>query len=134
MLSPVPHPPVAVLPVLLRLALCLCLLLDAMAPTLAALRPQAAHHAPVPAMADATAPVADDCHLRAEPAPRPRMPAPAADDCLQHCLDVCLQQGHALTRTAPALSPAGARQAPPDLVQAAPPPARPFPPLRPPIA
>lgn len=82
------------LPSLLRLLLCLCLLADAVGPAMAA-----THLAMADATADATAaaPGHDmqggdaDCH--AAPAQVPG-DAPAPDqDCLERCLELCLQHG-----------------------------------------
>ena len=119
---------------LLQLGLCLCLLLQGMAPAFAALRMHAqATMDPPPAAHQAQPP---DCHELAdvEPAPLRQAPAQAPDDCLQYCLDLCLQQGPALGRQALAMPFAGPGQTPRARAQPQPPSARPFPPLRPPIA
>lgn len=122
-----------------HLVLCLCLLLDGMAPAFAALR----MHAQATMDARATQQAqASDCHEAMDPGkamdPAPPVadgpPAQAPDECLSHCLDVCLQQGHALARQALPMTLAGPDQAPRTTAQPPPPPARPFPPLRPPIA
>jgi hypothetical protein len=105
-----------------------------MAPAFAALRMHAqATMDPPPAAHQAQPP---DCHELAdvEPAPLRQAPAQAPDDCLQYCLDLCLQQGPALGRQALALPFAGSGQTPRTSAQPQPPSALPFPPLRPPIA
>jgi hypothetical protein len=116
-----------------RLVLCLCLLLDGMAPAFAALR----MHAQATTDAQATHQAqASDCHEAMDPAPSiaGEAPAKAADECLVHCLDLCLQQGPALAQQALPMTWAGPGQAPRATAQPRPPTARPFPPLRPPIA
>lgn len=122
-----------------HLVLCLCLLLDGMAPAFAALR----MHAQATTDARATHQAqASDCHDAMDPdeamEPAPPVPdeapAQAPDECLAHCLDVCLQQGHALTVQTLPMTLAGPDQAPRATAQPQPPPARPFPLLRPPIA
>lgn len=114
---------------LLRIVLCLCLLLDGMAPAFAAIRIHVQDAMDAPAAAPHAQ--ASDCHGAETAASAPSAPAP--DDCLQRCLDLCLQQGHALGRQALAMTPPGPDAAPLAHASARPPASRPFPPLRPPI-
>ncbi|WP_238333422.1 CopL family metal-binding regulatory protein [Luteimonas marina] len=133
-----------VFPVLLRLLLCLCLLLDAVAPTVAATRmamamPGAGHA--VPAATDADA--ADrrdhgamaDCHTPDDATPvREAPPVPDDGDCLQRCLDLCLQHGFAMLSAMTSLPSTGPASAPARAARAQVPALHAFPPLRPPIA
>ena len=127
---------------LLRLLLCLCLLVDTLGPAVAAthlaMTPAGARAAvaggdettPRPADADA------DCHSMrnaGDSAPEPAAPAPG-EECLERCLDLCLQHGIAVVPAAPLLAdcgiawlPALVAEAQVDTVHAAPL-------LRPPIA
>lgn len=131
-------------PVLLRLLLCLCLLLDAIVPAVAATRmamamPGAGQAAP--AAADDDVDRRDhgamaDCHTMraaAPPAPAPTAPAPD-EDCLQRCLDLCLQHGFAALFPMPPLPSAGPASAPAKVVRAQVHALHALPPLRPPIA
>lgn len=122
-------------PILLRLLLCLCLLLDAVVPAVAATR-----MATSIAGAERDAPAADrdapsDCHTMRDPAPvREAPPAQDDDDCLQLCLDLCLQHGFAVLAPPPRLPSAGHEAAPARTVAAQVRAAHALPPLRPPIA
>lgn len=121
-------------PLLLRLLLCLCLLVDTVGPAMAAthlaLSPDKAAAAP----AD-HAPA--DCHgdeaAAADREPRAPSPAPVDEDCLERCLELCLQHGVADLPMAGQLPPpARAMTAAPRVAtQIAH--AHAFPPLRPPI-
>lgn len=108
-------------PILLRLLLCLGLLVDAAAPVFAATRmatfvPDAARAMPVALAAGmdrADHGAATDCHTMREATPAPSEPAgPGDDDCLQRCLDLCLQHAFAAVATTNALPASGAVPAP----------------------
>ena len=123
------------LPSLLRLLLCLCLLADAVGPAMAATHL---------AMADAAAGAAPagidngmhgsgaDCHAAPAQAPKDA-PAPG-EDCLERCLELCLQHGVAVVPAMVALAGpvAAAMPARPAGAQVAAAHATPI--LRPPIA
>ncbi|MGY1408247.1 CopL family metal-binding regulatory protein [Luteimonas sp. A611] len=125
---------------LLRLLLCLCLLVDTLGPAVAATHlamTQAGAQAAVAGGDEATPRPADaDCHTMrnaADMAPEPVAPTPD-ENCLERCLDLCLQHGIAVVPAAPLLAdcriawlPALVADAQVDAVHAAPL-------LRPPIA
>ncbi|MGJ4802803.1 CopL family metal-binding regulatory protein [Luteimonas sp. SDU82] len=113
-----------------RILLCLCLLFQGMAPAFAGLQVAIAE------AASAQPPAMADCHGAEAPAPEPdpALAGQTPEDCLQHCLDLCLQQGHALGRPGLAMMPPAAGAAPSAALQPPSTPAVPFPPLRPPIA
>lgn len=130
------------LSVLPRLLLCLCLVLDGIAPAFVATRMAVAFAGDVPAAAidDATTTQADavamsDCgHALAAEEPPPAPPTHDDGDCLQRCLDLCLQQGHALIALASKLPLPGPAVAVSNLTLAQVDAVHAFPPLRPPIA
>ncbi|MDH5831633.1 CopL family metal-binding regulatory protein [Luteimonas sp. M1R5S18] len=135
------------LSLLSRLLLCLCLLVDTVAPAMAATHlarasapasqtPATPATAAMPAMPAAHG----DCHdidteARAAPAApaAPASPSPMDGDCLERCLELCLQHGVAtLPAAAPMAHPADAAPVvSADATQLAH--AHAFPPLRPPI-
>lgn len=128
------------LPSLLRLLLCLCLLVDAVAPAVAATHLAMAQidttGEPASTATGDTRAAMADCHtLREAEAERPAAAAPARDDgCLERCLDLCLQHGAAsvpavatLSAPGPTVMPGRAAGAQVEAVHA-------FPILRPPIA
>lgn len=135
------------LSLLSRLLLCLCLLVDTVGPAMAAThlaratapasQTPATLATPATAATPAMPAVHGDCHdidteARAAPA-APASPSPMDGDCLERCLELCLQHGIA---TLPAAAPTAhlADAAPvvsADATQLAH--AHAFPPLRPPI-
>lgn len=126
-------------PALFRLLLCLCLLVDVVAPAVAATHVAIAAIGGGPTTPAATG-EADrhgamtDCHtLRDAAAPAPAAPT-QDDDCLQRCLDLCLQHGVATMPAMTPLPPAGPAGSPARHVQAQIDDPQAFPPLRPPIA
>ncbi len=130
-------------PALLRLLLCLCLLVDAVAPAVAATHMAITAVGASPAAAEATGDPGrhgtdGDCHaMRAAPTVdgTPAAAAPAQDDdCLQRCLDLCLQSVVASPPTTTMLPAAGPASAPATKVPGRLHAPRAFPPLRPPIA
>ena len=117
--------------VLLRLLLCLCLLVDTVGPAMAATHLARAAVAETPGAADAAA---GDCHAMADDAGVPPVTVtPEEGDCLERCLDLCLQHGTAaLPATAALPQPlAGPPATHASAVQ--PGHTHAFPPLRPPI-
>lgn len=134
------------LPRLSRLLLCLCLLVDTVGPAMAATH-LARALGPSDRMAGASTPAAApampampaahaDCHDDGTDAAAPAapvVPPPMDDDCLERCLDLCLQHGVAtLPEAAPVAHPGdGAPAASTNATQLAH--AHAFPPLRPPI-
>lgn|GEM_PF-813906 len=130
-------------PVLLRLLLCLCLLLDTVLPAVAATHVAMAMPGAgqaVPAAADDDADRRDrgamaDCHTMRDAAPtREAPPAQDDEDCLQRCLDLCLQHGFAVLSPMTPLPSASPASAPAKASRAQVPALHAFPPLRPPIA
>jgi hypothetical protein len=96
------------LPSLLRLLLCLCLLVDAVGPAVAATHLAMAQAGIVSAVSPAPAGVeaghaTADCHTASNPAPDN---APDRD-CLERCLDLCLQHGMAAVPDVAALGASG---------------------------
>ena len=126
------------LPPLLRLLLCLCLLVDAVAPAVAGTHLAMAQvdtvGAPAAAAGDAQ-PAMADCHtLPGADAERVAPAAPAQDDdCLERCLDLCLQHAAASVPTVAALSAPGPAGAPARAAAAQVEAVHAFPILRPPI-
>lgn len=101
------------LPLLSRLLLCLCLLVDTVGPAMAATHLARATGSGERTAITTTAAAAPampaahrDCHdgeMDAGTAPHvPATPAPVDDDCLERCLELCLQHGVA---TLPAAAP-----------------------------
>ncbi|TYT26067.1 CopL family metal-binding regulatory protein [Luteimonas viscosa] len=108
-------------PILLRLLLCLGLLVDTVAPAFAATRMAMSAHDPVHVMPIAAGSAAGpsghdaaaDCHDRGQDTPAPTQPpAPGDEDCLQRCLDLCLQNTFAAVATTVALPASGPAPAP----------------------
>ncbi|WP_202839770.1 CopL family metal-binding regulatory protein [Luteimonas saliphila] len=129
-------------PVLLRLLLCLGLLLDTVAPAVAATHvamsaldagaamPMAVDQAP-----DRAGHAAADCHTRRDATPPPTAPsAQGDDDCLQRCLDLCLQHGFAALSPMPPVPAAGHVPGPSRTARTQVHAVHAFPLLRPPIA
>lgn len=125
------------LPILSRLLLCLCLLVDTVGPAMAAthLARSAGPSEPAPSAAAATAAV--DCHgIEAAPdSSRPPAPAPVPEDgnCLERCLELCLQHGVATLPASVPLPPLPAAMPAASGIGTQMPRAHAFPPLRPPI-
>lgn len=125
-------------PVLLRLLLCLCLLVDTVAPAVAGthLALAVAGEDDARVMADgADHAAASDCHGTEDASVTPPgTPDPQDEDCLQRCLDLCVQHGFAAftaTVAPPAIVPA---REPVRVARVSLHDAPAFPPLRPPIA
>lgn len=128
------------LPIVSRLLLCLCLLVDTIGPAMAATHLARSATSSQPASSEPAAPAAvavGGCHdagagaVGGGPAAAPAEPADEA--CVERCLELCLQHGVATLPASAGLT------VPPGAMPAAPatgtqvPHARALPPLRPPI-
>lgn len=125
---------------LLRLLLCLCLLADTLGPAVAATHLAMAQAGAQDAVAGgdgATPGPADaDCHglqQMADMASWPVVPAPG-EDCLERCLDLCLQHGIAAIPAGPLLPACGIAWLPARVADAQVEAVHAAPLLRPPIA